>query len=506
MDWHACQTLAVDDAYMPTRILDIGMVDDGTVDKSSRTGVRLVKSDGITGKRDYACLSYRWGSTGENSITTRATYEQHRTGIAFKDLTLAFQDMVHIARRLGVRYLWIDSLCIVQDDEEDWRAESKTMATVYSKALFTLARHVDSTTSLRSLPKPQIHTVSDPSVSPPVFARKRAKHLWDAFDSEPSPLLKRGWVYQERLLSPRIIHFTDFEIVWECCQRLRCQCSPKYIPIYADEIPKIKHVEALGTEDRTAIVDEAEIRERWRGIIQEYSRLDLTRLSDRLPAIQGCAEQIRPYLRDSYSFGLWTKGSGLDLAWSTFPSGADERRPHELFHVPTWSWASVGGQVRYHDRGDQYVKVVFEHAQDDPCPGQTSAYWLITGQMMPARLKIDHSRKVDIEVSSDYSMARTSASLLVRSGSGFRPDFALHTDDWNDESWYDISIVRIGRNLLSEIFLVLWRYGKSIPGSGQERQTKDGYPIYQRVGLIEEYRRVSVLDWSKVSQSTIALE
>jgi hypothetical protein len=514
-----CQRPSTERAYMPTRILDLGMIDDGATDISSRTGVQLVESDGLTGDRKYACLSYRWGSN--NVTTTRATYEQHLEGIAFKDLTLAFQDTVHIVRRLGVRYLWIDSLCIVQDDEEDWRAESKTMATVYSRALFTLARHVDSTTSLRSLSQMQIHTVSDPSVSPPVFARIRPKHIWDAFDIGHSPLLKRGWVYQERLLSPRVIHFTDFEIVWECCEESQCHCASIKYSQDRSETPKIHHARAIGLTDHTAIVNEAAIRKRWRNIIEEYSRLDLTKLSDRLPAIQGCAEQVRPYLQDSYSFGLWTKGSGRDLFWIQ-DDARPERRPIQLFHVPTWSWASVGGQVfyLYEHVYDQGAEAVVEHVQDDSCQGQISDHWLITGQIIPARLKLGidpfagdtyyrdrAERGMEIEVARDYLITGTSTCLSTYNYF-LHPDFALCGDYWDNEYWYDITIVRMTEDITADIGLVLWRYGKAIPGSGQERQTKDGHPIYQRIGCLRQIGPLvsPVVDWSRVNRVTIALE
>jgi hypothetical protein len=508
-----CQTPPTERAYMPTRILDLGMIGDSATDISSRTGVQLVESDGLAGERKYACLSYRWDSN--NLTTTRATYEQHREGIAFKDLTLAFQDTVHIVRRLGVRYLWIDSLCIVQDDEEDWRAESKTMATVYSRALFTLARHVDSTTSLKSLSQMQIHIVSDPSVLPPVYARLQPKHIWDILGSEQRPLLKRGWVFQERLLSPRVIHFTDFEIIWECHEVSQCQCASTGSFMMT---PKISHARALGLTDHTAIVNEAAIRERWRSIIQEYSWLDLTKLSDRLPAIQGCAEQIRPHLQDSYSFGLWTKSSGRDLSWY-HSHVRPERRPIELFHVPTWSWASVSGLVHY---GFRLVRseAVIEHVQDDSCQGQTSAYWLITGQIMPARLKLGvdpfagdrcvyswAARGIEIEVAGDYLVGGISVCLMSNKYR-FYPDFALRGDDWDNESWYDITIVRMTEDITGDDDLVLWRYGKAIPGSGQERKTKEGYPIYQRVGCLQEnlFFERGIVDWSKVNRVTIALE
>jgi hypothetical protein len=136
---------------MPKRVLDLGVVSKENREVHLRAPIRLVESINIIGDRTYACLSHRWDSSGRTIITEQATYEKHRSGLRFEDLDLAYQDTVHIMRQLAVRYLWIDSLCIIQDNIGDWEAESKTMAMVYNRALFTIARQCDSNTSLRRL-------------------------------------------------------------------------------------------------------------------------------------------------------------------------------------------------------------------------------------------------------------------------------------------------------------------------------------------------------------------
>jgi hypothetical protein len=166
----SCRTNADDVAYMPTRVLDLGVVDD------ERAPVRLVESTHIVDDRSYACLSHRWDSLGRTIITEKATYEKHRDCIRFEDLGLPYRETVHIMRRLCMRYLWIDSLCIIQDSAKDWELESKTMATVYNRAVFTLARQCDSKTSLRCIPD-HTHLVSDPRISPPIYARPAFAHL-----------------------------------------------------------------------------------------------------------------------------------------------------------------------------------------------------------------------------------------------------------------------------------------------------------------------------------------
>jgi hypothetical protein len=300
---HLCQIPLDEHVYMPTRVLDLGVVDDGDLDLHLRAPLRLVESADVIGDRTYACLSHRWESSRHTITTQRATYEKRRNRIPFQDLDLAYQDTVHIMRRLRKQYLWIDSLCILQDDPEDWEAESRSMAQVYNKALFTIARQCDFKTSLRCIPHKE-HIVSDPHISPPVYARAMVQHIWHV----PFPLDTRGWIYQERLLSPRVIHFSHAEISWECYEDSNCQCGATPSALARGthlSTPKMHHAKALGLKDDTSKTNVSVMGRRWREIVSEYSGLDFTQSSDRLHAIQGCAEQMREYLKDTYHFGLW---------------------------------------------------------------------------------------------------------------------------------------------------------------------------------------------------------
>lgn len=86
----------------------------------------------------YVTLSHRWG-TQSFRLTTRETLEEHRKGIAFNILSPVFKEAVIITRQLGFRYLWIDSLCILQQDDEDWDRESMQMGQIYMCAVLNLA-------------------------------------------------------------------------------------------------------------------------------------------------------------------------------------------------------------------------------------------------------------------------------------------------------------------------------------------------------------------------------
>jgi hypothetical protein len=527
----ACQIPVESQAYMPTRVLDVGVVDDGNLDPSLRASIKLVESIGISGDRKYACLSHRWDSSGHTIITERATYENHINGIRYQNLDPAYQDTIHIMRRLRIRYLWIDSLCIIQDSPKDWEAESKTMATVYNKALFTLARHCDSNTSLRCISDDK-YLVSDPNSFPAVYARPRRKHIWDTTSTYDSPLLNRGWVYQERLLSPRTVHFSEFEIFWECYQSFSCQCGDDFMYLqekWDRSNPKLHHAEALCLTDRTKTLDTATIRRRWREMVGEYSGLALTFLSDRLPAIEGCVQQIGEHLKDSYHFGLWEGDLVQDLAWRVekFNLGP---RPSGQFPTPTWSWASAGARVSYVKQVEylSHARLAITTAQASSCLSKAASLLLLTGQIITGKLKlaeapgIDHQKKywdndnIGIEVDHEYLDMHSNSRSLHGPHYQFYADFELRTIDWNYEVWYRIAIVQLMSSNYEESHLVLWRYGKTIPGSGLEQETNDGYPIYQRIGMLtkrldrfsqHDLRATRAkLDWSKAAEVTIAIE
>lgn len=196
----------------PRRILDL------------RDG-RVVLKEGIGGPefREYACLSHRWGTDGETTQTTPESIEQHKFGI--HDLTPTFRDAVNTCRRLGIDFLWIDSLCIIQGDKADWARESSLMADIYAMAYLTIA----ATWSYGGLKGRLYRKYPRRFRSHPVpghdglFTRERFSHLRSTPDEhDPSqtvltkPLISRAWVYQEMYLSRRTIHFVLNEVEFEC--------------------------------------------------------------------------------------------------------------------------------------------------------------------------------------------------------------------------------------------------------------------------------------------------
>lgn len=296
---------------------------------------------------NYVCLSHCWGNKQPVSLT-ESNLLSFKTQIPWDLLPQLFKDALKLAVRLGFQYMWIDSLCIIQDDVKDWHREAATMSTIYQNAALTIAatKSCDSHDELFA----QTHVLhSSTEVTKvgdcTIYLRKYLDHpTWPSSHIQSTkanvPLLARAWVYQERLLSPRMVHYTANELVWECREELLCECST----LSADKFfarPKVNHQELLIAQS----VQRSEVMRRWNFIVQEYSGLDLSFSEDTLPAISGIARQMHgsfKHLLGNYVAGLWSEATLESIAWGI--SSKPRARPYPSV-APSWSWASVDGGV-----------------------------------------------------------------------------------------------------------------------------------------------------------------
>lgn len=324
---HSC--LTVKHTKLPTRLLDVRGLDQLSLH------VSRIGEEGL-----YACLSHCWG----DAPTLRTTSDnicQYQHSIAWDTLPKTFQDAITMISNLGIPYVWIDSLCIIQDMEADWQNESAKMADIYANATLTIAASLATSDKNHLFIEAQSayqSTVLQEFDGSAVYVRKTLGH---GHGDMPLPLLQRGWVLQERLLSPRVVHFTHEELIWECMEQTTCECgcirslwSPGHVPFDKD----LLHEPILKRATRQ------DIKARWRQLAQEYSRLRLTLARDRLPAISGAARRLSPYINGEYLAGLWRVGLVTDLLWERKGSSL---RHQNYAHVPSWSWLSIGAQIAY---------------------------------------------------------------------------------------------------------------------------------------------------------------
>jgi hypothetical protein len=327
---------------LPFRVLEIP--------PSESQGVRLLETRGQTGY--WACISHCWGGQ-QPLVTTREpdTLSQHQKGIPWEDLPKTFQEAIVVTRAIGIPYLWIDSLCIVQDDPYDWQVQSAQMAEIYHKSILTIAG------SISPGPNQGIFRHAGPIYmdSPisdiwedgrlgKVRTRKSLPHI-----ATELPLLGRGWVHQERLLSPRVIHFAQNELIWECMERLTCECRGVIhsdMFQYAWPAPKARfHPWGLNTtlnhwNGGLSV---------WHDVVSDYSHMALSRSEDIFPAISGLAKSVGKTTGWKYAAGLWQDNLILDLVWRTVqPHGTSRCLP---WRAPTFSWASVISSTHRQDKG-----------------------------------------------------------------------------------------------------------------------------------------------------------
>lgn len=288
-----------------------------------------------------------------------------------------FQDAISVSRILNVRYIWIDSLCIVQDDKNDWAEQSSTMADVYSNSYLTIAATAAKNCTSGLFPDPeniQTRSLQCTTASGTTYyirTRTQPPHSEGIHDYYQFPLLHRGWVLQERLLSPRMLHFGVAELYWECRRGTFCECG--HAPV--DKQDRIKTAKKI---------DPKTVDHDWRDIVDLFSRLQLTVPSDTLPALSGLAKAARTYMpTGKYLAGLWTNSLVSDLLWA--PQNPSNSRRTATYRAPSWSWASMDGPVAFPHLSERGIIEIHFKYLDSHCTPRSSDE---TGELEDGWIKI----------------------------------------------------------------------------------------------------------------------
>ena len=305
-------------------------------------------------------LSHCWGSAEFLKLTAESV-GQLSEGVYVSSLPQTFQDAAKIAKKLGVQYLWIDSLCIFQDSDEDWQREASMMGDVYKGALCNIAAtaSADSNGGCFRTREPRL-------LEPCIITTEYTNHANDEYHVQESeylqkilhsgqPLLRRGWVVQERVLPSRILHFGEFQVFWECRTEDACETYPSGL------LPRMyKTSDCLKRQSRLVINTNAHIQPGtqnfeifckdayyfWWKIVETYSQCNLARAGDKLVAISGLAKEVYTALgrHDEYLAGLWRRNILSQLLWTCGSYETLGVRP-EHYRAPTWSWASLDGNI-----------------------------------------------------------------------------------------------------------------------------------------------------------------
>jgi hypothetical protein len=249
-----CNTGLGGNTWYPTRLLDLS-----NCDRGSRL-VHLIQTAEEPPVSPYITLSHCWGATRPLQLT-RQTISQPQPTFLIEDMPKTFQDALYVSKRVAIRYLWIDSLCIIRDkdDLQDWYREASLMDKVdqHSYCNISAADGENSSKGLFRDRRPQ--SLGSMSVGVNLEGLELDSGLsvcimTDAFlwprNIAESPFNKRGWVFQERLLSPRILHFCHNEIFWERREHAACESYPEGLsPVH--KVWPYTFVKSFETENRT---------------------------------------------------------------------------------------------------------------------------------------------------------------------------------------------------------------------------------------------------------------
>ncbi|KAH8685274.1 heterokaryon incompatibility protein-domain-containing protein [Ilyonectria robusta] len=354
---------------LPTRLLHLTK---GASDPS----VQLVnsKDTAMDVNTRYIALSHSWGKSMPITLIESRLAEFSTMGIAFGDLPRTFQDAAKLALDLGYEYIWIDSLCIIQDSPSDWLHEAQRMATVYTFSHLTIAASASTSTTTGLSPvNPRPRTVivrptwlgmiNGFGVNPQQTLRIDDGLFTRFFHAiTTAPLNSRGWTYQEYALSPRVLHCAEGEWWWDSISSpgIHRESSTEPQRWYTGPI-------SISWPDSRSLYD---VKPRthppiqgaliWDRFVSQYNQRALTKRRDKMVAFGAVTEIFgRVYNlpvgeQNEYVAGLWKSYLPLGLQWTvaeraeryTIQPGEED----EKYVIPSWSWASVNGLVRFSDR------------------------------------------------------------------------------------------------------------------------------------------------------------
>ena len=339
-----CVAATKEPKTLPSRVIDV----------TPGQPLRLIITNKSTPVALYTTLSHCWGSHIPLRLLSSniATMQKE---IPFSHLTKTFQDAIYTSRCLGIYYLWIDSLCIIQDSEQDWQEQSATIARVYSGSYCNIAAaHATdgtfgcfTTRNAASITPLKLDLNWGPNPGPNYAIQSR---YWRENVSE-APLNMRGWVFQERTLAPRNLLFGAAEVLFECCEGGASEQFPSQLPSQVGAVglrgirphidgPRIR--KSLGLEADQSL-DAFTV---WNQFVRTFSLGHLTYASDKLVALSAIASEMQAHIQSEYLAGMWRQHLAYQLLWEVRGIHWLVRRgrPNQ-YTAPSWSWASVIGSV-----------------------------------------------------------------------------------------------------------------------------------------------------------------
>lgn len=367
----------------PRRVLDI----------SHDEMIRLVNIESPPPGAKYVALSYCWGQRGGNLCTYESNLPQHVKGIPLHSLPQTIRDIVSACKQLGQDYLWVDALCIIQDNTADKMAQIPRMADIYSGALLVISA-AGTADVLEGCPlgppelqpvQPKVFELEYPQHIDAVSEKKQKKTTagkvtvvlermehercrrlpghWarETFDQDSADLLNtiedRAWTFQERFLAKRILYIGKGELSWVCASAVQCECRKSGPDVKNEDGDRVfTHRYGIGHVSINRLFSDSNkdmdktYSYLWSDIVTTYSARLLTQFTDRVAALEGLSVAFSRrwpavYATKDYAFGCWEPFLRDLLVWSASGEPVSEHVQRDLF--PSWAWPSCGRAVTF---------------------------------------------------------------------------------------------------------------------------------------------------------------
>jgi hypothetical protein len=306
--------------------------------------VRIISSELLPSDTPYLTLSHRWVSRPNILLTKRSVHllEQDISPYLLSSgETAVFQHAIHVTRCLGFRYIWIDALCIIQDDEEEKAIEITYMDEIYSNCVLNIAA-TEANIQKGLVFDRNLLRVNPCHVSVDVPETGERRHfqayaMRAGMKHGEGLLNTRGWVFQERTLAQRVLHFTKDQVLWECPSLMASEVLPQGLHRAASLSFKGPPMGIAASEASS----EYELRTKWNRLVWDFSGSAFSFIDDRLLAFSGIAKRFASAAcRDpsDYIAGMWRSDLPLSLLWK---QSTQETPGDAMMYAPSWSWAAV---------------------------------------------------------------------------------------------------------------------------------------------------------------------
>ncbi|OGM42931.1 hypothetical protein ABOM_007494 [Aspergillus bombycis] len=448
-------------SVLPTRVIQLQVIHE-------ELKARLLVTNGEEAR--YAALSHRWSSSTSLRLTTQ-NLELLKKGIDLSELSRTFREAFEITIGIGLQHIWIDALCILQDDDHDWARESAKMGDVYRHADITINAFTSANGSGQCTTAYVPTNLVDYAcrVEGRMYVHEEDGGLADVYELE-GVTQTRGWIYQEEQLSLRRLYCGQHHLVWKCAEMWARNDRPFGFSGEEFDKPLITGYPFLNSK--------LTLRQ-WRQMVQTYTRRTLTYAAeDKLPAISGLAavfEQGFPgHHLGPYLGGIWRCDIYRGLLWYR---GGNSIGPDRRIDGPSWSWASWDGPVDFEFEDDDAswsARMTWPPQRTYPCKVREASTTLEDpvnkyGRVLSGRIVIKGK------------VLMNAGRLNEQSRNTNPADPAIHLD--SDATFPEDSI----------LLPITHRSGLLL--RGDPKTTTDATPVFRRVGLCVRPERHEDFDW-----------